>query len=454
MSNEQIPPTFQPKKITKQYNSNAKKIVIVGKEKHITHCQKNKNTDNKNNENKLEKISKAKNEINNRNLQDKNSEIPPTFTPKTQQKPKENLVQHTSSSTKNNYNNKIHENHFSKPTISKAQHFFTKNQNNNHIQKPIAQKILPKKLGLKKKILTGIAVILVLMIVWPSYLFYRASSQLQTLDAISQMPKNTQGTTWLIVGSDSRQDSHIQDGTKGERADSIILLHKAPNGTAAIVSIPRDTFVNIPGHGANKINASYYFGGPKLLVETVEGLTNIKIDHYTQIGMSGVQNLVDSVGGINLCLDYDVNDPKSELVWKAGCHDADGKTSLAFARMRYSDPLGDFGRTMRQRQVISKLMSKIFTPSTLLNPFTQVALVDAGSTSVKSDHDSNVLDIGYLALAFKQARNNNLNGLPPIQSINHKVRGASTVLLNKAMKDVFFEKMKNGTLSPEDFHKF
>lgn len=97
----------------------------------------------------------------------------------------------------------------------------------------------------------------------------------------------------------------------------------------------------------------------KVMVETVEELTNTKIDHYTQIGMSGVENLVNSVGGVNLCLDYDVNDPKSELVWKAGCHDVDGRTALAFARMRYSDPLGDFGRAARQRQVISKLMSKI-----------------------------------------------------------------------------------------------
>ena len=312
-----------------------------------------------------------------------------------------------------------------------------------------------RKKKVKKIAFSVLTVLVLLCVVWPSYLFYRASSQMTSVDALSNMPKTSEGTTWLIAGSDSRSNSHIQDKTLGERSDSIIMVHKAPNGQASMISLPRDTLARIPGYDLDKLNSSFSYGGPKLLVQTVEGLTNTKIDHYVQIGMNGVENLVNAVNGVNLCLNYDVNDIRSELVWKSGCHDADGKTALAFARMRYADPMGDIGRADRQRQVISKLMNKVFTPSVMLNPFTQLSLVDSGSQSVKTDSATGPFDIGTLALAFRKARNENISGAPPISSMNYMLlSGASTVLLDPDKKDNFFKKMREGTLTPDDFQKF
>lgn len=325
--------------------------------------------------------------------------------------------------------------------------------------RPVAEKATsytsakPKR-KYKKIVFSTLVVLLVALVAWPSYLYYRANSQIQHVQVQSGEGVSS-GTTWLLTGSDSRETSQIKDGTEGERTDSIILVHKADNGQSSMVSIPRDTFVNIEGYGADKINSAFTYGGPQLLVSTVEKLTNTHIDHYVQIGMSGVENLVDAVGGINLCLDYDVDDPKSELVWKAGCHDVNGHDALAFARMRYSDPLGDFGRTQRQRQVISQLTKKVMTASVALNPFTQVALVDAGSQSVVTDQNTNAFNIAQLLLSFKSAQSSNLTGVPPIKDPNYiLLSGASTVLLDTEAKNAFFEKMRAGNLTPEDFHKF
>ena len=136
----------------------------------------------------------------------------------------------------------------------------------------------------------------------------------------------------------------------------------------ALISLPRDTFAEIPGKGASKLNAAYSWGGAPLLVQTVEHADRADVDHYIEIGFGGVERIVDAVGGVELCLDYDVNDARSELVWTAGCRPADGHTALAFSRMRYSDPQGDIGRAERQRQVIGAVSQKAADKSLLFSP--------------------------------------------------------------------------------------
>src|SRR5690606_31134542 len=101
------------------------------------------------------------------------------------------------------------------------------------------------------------------------------------------LPISTPGTTFLLAGSDERDGSMTDDGALGGRTDSILLLHQPASGPAALISLPRDSYVEIPGHGMNKLNAAYAYGGAPLLVETVEGLTGMTVDHYVQIGMAG-----------------------------------------------------------------------------------------------------------------------------------------------------------------------
>lgn len=313
---------------------------------------------------------------------------------------------------------------------------------------PVSRPPRRRRKGRGKKIAV---LILVLLLGWPIGLLFWANSKLDRVEALSGAG-DTPGTTYLLAGSDSRDDGEIPDGTQGQRTDTIILLNRAPNGQTSLVSLPRDTYVAIPGHGNNKLNAAYAIGGAPLLVQTVEGLTGITIDHYVEIGMGGVRQIVDAVGGVNLCLDYDVNDPKSELVWKAGCHEADGATALAFSRMRYSDPRGDMGRQDRQRQVISSVVKKAASPSFIINPFSQLSAVNAGTGALQVDTDTGIIDLAYLAWYFKSASGEGgLTGHPPIASYSFRPgKIGAAVKLDTERATAFFTKMTDGTLTEAD----
>ena len=302
-----------------------------------------------------------------------------------------------------------------------------------------------------------LAVILITLCGYTWHLWNKASDQLRRVDALSSMA-DTPGETWLIVGSDSRSDGAIADTTTtGQRADSVMVLHKAENGQTSLTSLPRDTYVNIPGYGEDKINASYAYGGAKLLVKTVEGLTKMKVNHYVEVGMGGVKNVVDAVGGVEACLDYDVDDHDSGLIWNTAqgkCQQVNGEKALAFSRMRKSDPTGDIGRGLRQRAIISAAVKKAMSPSTLLNPSATSKLVDAGTGSLTVDKDSGVWDIGQMVLAFRSASNDGLTGAPPIEDPDYEPGDVgSTVLLVDTTAPIFFGKVRDGRLTASDFNQ-
>ena len=231
-----------------------------------------------------------------------------------------------------------------------------------------------------------------------------------------------------------------------------MLIHKAANGQSVAISLPRDTLVDIPDWGYNKLNAAYAYGGAPLLVTSVEKLTGIRVDHFVQIGMGGVEQMVDAVGGVNLCMDLTVQDPEAKLDWKAGCHDADGKTALAFSRMRKFDPRGDLGRADRQRQVVNQVLKKGLSPASIINPFRHVALGGAVAESLTTDPDTGIISLAKLGLAYKNASSAGLTGIPPIGTTDYYVEGAgSTVLLDEERAPEFFSKVKQGTLTKADF---
>ncbi|WP_245637386.1 LCP family protein [Actinomyces vulturis] len=265
------------------------------------------------------------------------------------------------------------------------------------------------------------------------------------------------GETWLIAGSDSRQGTDMdEDEVEGERTDSIMVLHKAPNGQASLISLPRDTFVDIPDYGEEKINAAFSYGGAPLLVATVESLTGLHIDHYVQVGMGGVEQMVDAVGGVSVCLDYDVNDKDSGLVWdttQGECQHVDGKKALAYSRMRKSDPTGDIGRGLRQRAVVSAVVKKALSAGTVLSLNAQDRLVTAGSQALTIDSDDGVSDLISMVLAFRSASNANLTGAPPIESLDYEPGWiGATVLLRDTTAPDFFAKVRDGSLTPDDFN--
>ncbi|WP_239519506.1 LCP family protein [Arcanobacterium phocisimile] len=289
---------------------------------------------------------------------------------------------------------------------------------------------------------------------WGYYLYDLGDSQMSRTSALTGRPP-TPGTTYLIVGSDER-GGVVDDPTEGHRADTIMVLHVPDSGTTSLTSIPRDSLVDYPDGDAGKINASFNIDGAHSLVATVENLSGLTVDHYVQIGMDGVKQLTDAVGGVNLCLDYDVDDPYSTLVWEAGCHDVDGTTALAFSRMRYQDPLGDIGRTARQRQVVSKIISKAASTSTFFNPGKQRQLVESAAAVLTADTSDSLLDVAWAGLALRNAMGpDGLMGAPPISSLNYVgYDGASYVLLDEDTIDNFWAEVRDGTVTNDSFASF
>jgi len=187
-----------------------------------------------------------------------------------------------------------------------------------------------------------------------------------------------------------------------------------------------------------------------MLVETVEELTGLTIDHYVEVGMGGLGTVVNAVGGVELCLGYDVDDWESQLLWDAGCHLTDGRRALAFARMRYSDPLGDIGRAQRQRDLIAAIMKSVMDPQLLLHPGQQIPLINAGLGALRVDEDSSILTFASLALAFRAASGpGGHTGAPPISDMDYRPgQIGSTILLDPDAAPQFWEDVMRGNVEP------
>src|SRR4029453_14936654 len=188
-------------------------------------------------------------------------------------------------------------------------------------------------------------------------------------------PADQPGKTFLLVGSDSRvglskaEQKRLGTGsTAGQRTDTIMLIYLPPGGKSALISVPRDSYVDIPGHGKNKINAAYAFGGPELLVQTVEQNTRLRIDGYMEIGFGGFVNIIDALNGIRMCLPNAINDRDSHIDLPKGCQTLSGTGALGYVRMRKADPRGDLGRVERQREMLAAVAKKAASPATILNP--------------------------------------------------------------------------------------
>lgn len=263
-----------------------------------------------------------------------------------------------------------------------------------------------------KGVLIGLAVLLVLALVAGVGTFFWINSRITSIDGVLDdyegRPADTPGTNWLLVGSDSRKGLSAAERKKlatgravGQRTDSMMLLHISDNGDKpTLVSLPRDSAVTIPGKGRNKLNAAYTFGGPKLLVRTIEGVTGIHIDNYMEIGFAGFVDIVDAIGGVEINVRADVEDPKAGLKLKKGKQVLTGAQALGYVRTRKGGALPDFERTKRQRQFLGAVVKKAASPGVLINPFTSIPLAKSATDAVTVDDSSGAFDMLSLGLSM------------------------------------------------------
>lgn len=278
--------------------------------------------------------------------------------------------------------------------------------------------------------------------------------------------KESSAVNYLIVGSDTREGLSREeikrlrvggtDVAAGKRSDTMLLIHiSKKRDKAAIISIPRDSYALIPEHNNSqgklipaaysKINSSYNWGGAPLLIETLENMSGIRIDHYVELNFVGFVRMVDALGGVEICTKKDIDDPKSHLTLPAGTHVLDGVDSLKFVRTRVFDGLGDLGRMKRQQEFASAMLRKATSAGVLLNPVKMVDFINSALDSVVTDEG---LSQGDLLTLGKQLRNlsaSNVRTLTiPLKYYNYNKNGVSAaVLWDPVLASELFERIKN-----------
>ena len=287
-----------------------------------------------------------------------------------------------------------------------------------------------------RRILGLIALLIVLILVFTGVMYFYLNSKLTRANVLvdyNGRPVAGAGQNWLLTGDDSRQGLTPQQQRQlatgkassitGARSDTILLLHIPSNGLpATLISIPRDSYVAIPGHGMNKINAAFSFGGPKLLAETLQNATGLHISHYMGIGFGGLVNVVDAVGGVRICIKSNLNDPAAGLHLKAGCQVLNGGQALGFVRTRHLFATQDLQREQDQRVFMKALLTKMTSPGTLLNPFASIPAAIGSADALTVDSGTQLYQLEPVAFALRHPQTTTVPiGSEPVTAVGDVV---------------------------------
>jgi LCP family protein required for cell wall assembly len=273
----------------------------------------------------------------------------------------------------------------------------------------------------------------------------------------------------LVVGSDSREGLTGEEAFQGtgdefitgERADVVILVHLFASGrTAQLVSLPRDTFVEIPAHqdpktGAtvparqDRLNTAFARGGPQLLVATVQQLTGVRLQHYVQVDFRGFKSLVDQVGGVEVCLTEPQKDFRSGIDLPAGRQTVQGEQALAFVRQRSGLARGDIDRIRRQQLLLGALVREVLSAGTLLNPVKLNGVLSVATTSLQVDDTLSTARLRDLALRVRGLDPGSfVFTTAPVADLDARRRGASVVLLDPAESGRLFDRLRRDIPPP------
>ncbi|WP_435202109.1 LCP family protein [Janibacter sp. GS2] len=247
------------------------------------------------------------------------------------------------------------------------------------------------------------------------------------------------GDNYLLIGSDARPGD-------GGRADVIQLVHvDEAKDNIWIIHFPRDLYVPIPGHGEDKINAAYAYGKSPLLVQTIQDLVGVKIDHVAQTDFEGFQELTDALGGVT------VDNAQASPKYPAGATELDGDTALEYVRERKTLEEGDISRGQRQQAWLKGIMSKTLTPGVLLNPSKLNQVIDAGTEHTVVDNDLTSGTIRREAIGLRSARGEDIHFITaPFSGYGTTSEGASIDILDEQGMDELSDALRTDDLEGYD----
>jgi LCP family protein required for cell wall assembly len=260
----------------------------------------------------------------------------------------------------------------------------------------------------------------------------------------------------VVAGLDERSglsakqqaELHVGRSTGETNTDTLMVVHVPGNHRhVQVISLPRDSWVNIPGHGMDKINAALGLGGPQLMVRTIEQDTGLTINDYVEVNFLAFVKVIDALGGVNICLPFAVDDRYSGLHMSAGEHHVDGITALEFARDRHSFATSDLARIQDQQQLVSSALSEAISSGVLANPVRLQSFLSAAEAAIRVDQGFNVVSladelrgISPSDVTFTTVPLANVNYITPT--------GESAVEWNASAASALFTALKNDQPPP------
>ena len=305
------------------------------------------------------------------------------------------------------------------------------------------------------KIFTGISIAVLAISAISALAFGTVTASINKIDVFNGIDKRPEkkstAMNYLLVGSDTREGLSKEELKKlrvgsvataaGKRSDTMLLVHiSKARDKAILISIPRDTFALVPEHKSksgkiipavhSKINSSFNWGGAPLLIQTIEEMTELKIDHYVEINFAGFARIVDSIGGVEVCTKKNINDPKSHLILEAGVHTLNGIESLKYVRTREFDGMGDLGRMQRQQAFMSAVLRKATSAGVLLNPVTMASFINSALSAVTTDSELKNSDLIALAKQMKSLSTSSVRTLTvPLSNLSYNSNGVTSAVL-------------------------
>lgn len=266
---------------------------------------------------------------------------------------------------------------------------------------------------------------------------------------VSSRPVDAASTDILLLGSDQRSGAAAAR-VSGARADSIMVLHIPADGSAAyLISIMRDTWVNIPGYGSAKVNAALNYGGVALQVATVEQLLGIRMDHVAEIDFEGFKALVDTLGGVDVKVPVGfTTSGATPYTFSAGVNSMNGTQALAFVRERYTFSNGDYQRVINQRAFIRGVYSKLRSQGAMSSAASLLPVIQSVAPYMSVDSGLTPSQIVGIAQPVLANGNTQLVTMTlPNAGTGWSWNGQSIVVLDSAATGAMSQALQTGTMS-------